>query len=147
MSRRQNERASRFLADIEQQMRSAATTFRDNDIETSTAVAMRLWWTSRLRGRRFAQLLRQARDVTQARISTGAIELGEPGRRQAMPYFLAVLRALVNQDLGTLSTAPVSASVAQRGGMGRSAPFPRSPLPQRLRAPDPQISNDQKRQV
>ena len=106
MSRRQNERASRFLVDIEQQVRSAATTFRDNDVEASTAVAMRLWWTSRLRGRRFAQLLRQARDVTQARISTGVVELGEPGRRQAMPYFLAVLRSLVNQELRTSRLRP-----------------------------------------
>ena len=131
MSRRQNERASRFQVDIEQQVRSVAIAFRDNDVETSTAVVVRLWWTSRLRGRRFAQLLRQARDVTQARISTGAVELGEPGRRQAMPYFLAVLRGLVNQELRTLCTAPFSAPVTQHGGMGRSAPFPRSPLPQR----------------
>jgi len=120
MSRRQNERVSRFQVDIEQQVRSAATTFRDNDLETSTAVVVRLWWTSRLRGRRFAQLLRQARDMTQAQISTGAVELGEPGRRRAMPYFVAVLRGLINQELRTLPTAPVSTSVTQHGGKGRS---------------------------
>jgi hypothetical protein len=48
-----------------------------------------------VRGRRFAQLVRQAYDVTQARISLGALERGDAGRREAMPYFLAVLRDLV----------------------------------------------------
>ena len=90
MSHRQHERASRFLVDIEREMRSAAAAFRDNDVEASTAVAVRLWWSSGLRGRRFAHLLHQARDVTQARISIGAVERGEPGQREAMPYFLAV---------------------------------------------------------
>jgi hypothetical protein len=96
MSRRQHERASRFQMDIERQVRMAAVAFRDNDVETSVTRVVRLWWTSRLRGRRFAQLVRQAHDVTQERISLGAVERGEPGRREAMPYFLAVVCDLVD---------------------------------------------------
>lgn len=98
MSRRQNERASRFEVDIEQAVRVAAATFRDDDVETSTAVVLRLWWTSRLRGRRFIQLVDHARELTAARISVGGVERGEPGQRNAMPYFLAVLRDLTNQE-------------------------------------------------
>jgi hypothetical protein len=129
MSRRQRARGSRFQVDIEQEVRSAAAAFRDNDVEASIAVAVRLWWSSRLRGRRFAQLLRQARDVTQARISVGVVERGEPGRRQAMPYFLAVLRDLVNQDRRTRSI--FNASVTQHGEKGRSPlpPPPPTPVP------------------
>jgi hypothetical protein len=96
MSRRQRERASRFQVDIEQQVRIAAVAFRDNDVETSVTRVVRLWWTSRLRGRRFAELVLQAHEVTQARISLGAVHRGEPGRREAMPYFLAVVRDLVD---------------------------------------------------
>jgi hypothetical protein len=98
MSRRQSERTSRFQAQIESGIGSAALAFRDNDVEASITTAVRLWWTSRLRGRRFAQLVQQAREVTQQRISHGVIQKGEPGRREAMPYFLAVLRELVNQE-------------------------------------------------
>ena len=72
--------------------------FRDNDVESSVTTAVRLWWTSRMRGRRFAQLVRHARDVTQQRISLGVIQKGEPGQREAMPYFFAVLRDLVNRE-------------------------------------------------
>lgn len=60
MSRRQHERASRFEVDIEQAVRVAAVRFRDNDVESSTAMVLRLWWTSRLRGRRFTQLVAHA---------------------------------------------------------------------------------------
>ena len=98
MSRRQAERASRFRVEIEDGVRSAAVAFRDNDVEASVGAAVRLWWTSHLRGRRFAELVRQAYDVTQMRISVGAIERGDAGRREAMPYFLSVLRHLVIQD-------------------------------------------------
>ena len=69
--------------------------FRDNHVEASVSAAVRLWWTSHLRGRRFAQLVRQAYDLTQARISLSGVERGDAGRREAMPYFLAVLRDLV----------------------------------------------------
>jgi hypothetical protein len=129
MSRRQSERGSRFQMDIEQEVRTAAAAFRDNDVEASTAIAVRLWWSSRLRGRRFAQLLRQARDVTQARISVGVVERGEPGRRQAMPYFLAVLRGLINQDRRTRSAS--NASVPHHGEKGRNPlpPSPPTPVP------------------
>ncbi len=98
MSRRQHERASRFEVDIEQAVRVAAATFRDNDVETSIAVVLRLWWTSRLRGRRFAQLVAHARGLTAARISVGGVKRGEPGQREAMPYFLAVLRQLAERE-------------------------------------------------
>jgi hypothetical protein len=94
MSRGQHERASRFQLDIERDVRIAAAAFRDNDVETSITSMVRLWWTSRLRGRRFAELVRQAHDVTQARLSLGAptarVELAmllrppdvrQPGRR------------------------------------------------------------------
>ena len=95
MSRRQGERASRFQVEIEAGVRSAAVAFRDNHVEASVSTAVRLWWTSHLRGQRFAQLVRQAYDVTQARISVGGVERGEAGRREAMAYFLTVLRDLV----------------------------------------------------
>ena len=148
MSRRQHERGSRFLVDIEQQARSTAEAFRDNDVQTSMAVVVRLWWTSRLRGRRFAQLLRQAREVTQARISLGVVELGDPGRREAMPYFLAVLRSLVNQERPRRAQHPFSATATDRGGKGRSAPFPHTPpSPAPCGAPDSPIFSNHERQL
>jgi hypothetical protein len=98
VSRRQGERTSRFQMQIELGIRSAAGVFRDNDVEASVTTAIRLWWTSRMRGRRFAQLVQQARGETQKRVSLGVIEKGEPGRREAMPYFFAVLRDLVDQE-------------------------------------------------
>jgi hypothetical protein len=51
-----------------------------------------------MRGRRFAQLVQHAHDVTQQRISLGVIQKGEPGQREAMPYFFAVLRDLVDRE-------------------------------------------------
>jgi hypothetical protein len=84
--------------EIEDSVRAAATAFRDNNAEALIDVAVRLWWTSRLRGRWFAELLQQARDLTQDRISLGAVQCGEPGRREAMPYFFAVLRNLAEHD-------------------------------------------------
>ena len=98
MSRRQSERASRFRDEIELSVLSAASKFGDNNPQRSVATAVRLWWTSRLRGRRFGQLIHRAVAVTQARISLGTVERGEPGRRDAMPYFFAVLHDLVHQD-------------------------------------------------
>ena len=77
---------------------TAATMFRDNDPDASVRAAVRLWWTSRLRGRRFASLVRQAREITQERIfSLGVVERGEAGQREAMSYFFAVLHDLVKQ--------------------------------------------------
>jgi hypothetical protein len=131
MSRRQHERTSRFLVDIEQQVHSAAAAFRDNDVDASMVVVERLWWTSRLRGRRFAQLLHQARQVTQARISLGVVELGDPGRREAMPYFLAVLRSLVNQERRRLAQHPSAQPPQTAGARGVPPPSPTRPLPQR----------------
>jgi hypothetical protein len=102
MSRRQHERTSRFLGAIETGVRSAAMDFGDNDLDGSVSTAVRLWWTSRLRGQRFAQLVYHARDVTRQRISLGVVQRGEPGRRKAMPYFFAVLRDLVDQERSAL---------------------------------------------
>ncbi len=127
MSRRQRERGSRFEIDIGEQVRIAAATFRDNDVEASIDVAVRLWWTSRLRGRRFAQLLGQAREVTQQRISLGVVARGEPGRRQAMPYFLAVLRDLTDKAC-TRSKSLQHISHATWGPRGRSPLSPQTPL-------------------
>ena len=98
MSERQGQRGSRFGAEIEASVRSAALMFRAEDVDASVNAAIRLWWTSHLRGRRFAQLVREAYEITQARISVGGVERGEAGHRQAMPYFLAVLRDLVANE-------------------------------------------------
>lgn len=129
MSRRQHERASRFEVDIEQAVRGAAATFRDNDVETSTAVVLRLWWTSRLRGRRFAQLVAHARELTAARISVGGVERGEPGQRHAMPYFLAVLRDLTHHERRPRSNLhPWRDSTGARG-VPPPSPGPPTPVP------------------
>jgi hypothetical protein len=101
MSRRQRERTSRFVGEIETGVRSAAVELHDNDVETSVTTAIHLWWTSRLRGWRFAHLVYQARDETRQRISLGGVQRGEPGQRTAMPYFMAVLRDLVDQERST----------------------------------------------
>src|SRR5690242_8818351 len=98
MSRDNHRRTSRFHMDIERSVASAAMAFRDNDVEASVHTAVRLWWTSQLRGRRFARLVVQAREITQQRISVGSVQHGQPGRRQAMPYFFAVLRDLVAHE-------------------------------------------------
>ena len=78
------ERALRYRAEIELDVRSAATKFRDNDQEASVSTALRVWWSSGMRGARFAQLIQRATEVTQARISLGVVERGEAGRREAM---------------------------------------------------------------
>src|SRR6185503_8649203 len=83
---------------IEDGVRAAAVAFRDNDVDASIVTVTRLWWTTGLRGRRFAQLLQQARQVTQERISLGGVERGQPGRREAMPYFVAVLPHLAERQ-------------------------------------------------
>src|SRR5258708_34122109 len=73
------ERWSRFQVEIENGVRYAAAAFRDHDPEASVSAVVRLWWTSRLHVRRFAQFVRQARDVTQERISLSVVVRGEPG--------------------------------------------------------------------
>jgi hypothetical protein len=99
VSRRQAERVSRYQVEIEAAVRSAAVIFRADDVDASVTAAMHVWWTSHLRGRRFAQLVQQARAVTHERISVGSVERGEPGQREAMPYFFAVLRDLVGHNV------------------------------------------------
>ena len=98
MRNRQSERASLYRAEIELGIRSASTKFRDNDQEVSVMSAMRLWWSSGVRGPRFALPIQRATEITQARISLGAIQQGRPGRREAMPYFFEVLRHLANDE-------------------------------------------------
>jgi hypothetical protein len=98
VSERQSQRGSRFGAEIEASVRSAALAFRADDVDASVNAAIRMWWTSHLRGRRFAQLVREAYEITQARISLGSVERGEAGHREAMPYFLAVLQNLVANE-------------------------------------------------
>jgi hypothetical protein len=115
MSRRQSERASRFQAEIEESVRSAAVAFRDDDVEASVRTAVRLWWTSHLRGRRFAQLVRQAYEVTQARISW-RYQRGDARQREAMPYFLAVLRDLVANDVRTRQPGTLKSGIAASVG-------------------------------
>ena len=98
MRSRSSERASRYRAEIELDVRSAATKFRDNDQEASVARALRLWWSSGVRGPRFAQLIQRTTEITQGRISLGAVQRGEAGCREAMPYFFEVLRHLANDE-------------------------------------------------
>lgn len=129
MSRRQHERASRFDLDVEQAVRAAAATFRDNDVERSTAVVIRLWWTSRLRGRQFVQLIAHAREVTAARISAGGVERGQPGQRQAMPYFVAVLRDLTNQEQRPRKPPRTGATARGQGAFRPLPPEPPTPVP------------------
>jgi hypothetical protein len=93
-----SERALRYRAEIECSVRAAALKFRDNDEDASMARAFRMWWSSGMRGPRFAQLIQRATEVTQARVSLGAVERGHPGRREAMPYFFEVLRGLTDED-------------------------------------------------
>ena len=93
-----SERALRYRAEIELGVRGAAIKFRDNDQEASVATAVRVWWSSGMRGPRFAQLIQRTTEITQGRISLGAVQRGEAGCREAMPYFFEVLRHLANDE-------------------------------------------------
>src|SRR5438132_12959460 len=86
MPNESSERTLRYRAAIELGVRTAASKFRDNDPEACVATAMRLWWSSGVRGRRFAQLIGRATDITQVRISLGTVQRGRAGCREAMPY-------------------------------------------------------------
>ena len=66
--------------------------FRDDDLERTLKVIFHMWWNTGLRERRFVDLVQAARSITKKRIAAGQVQLGDPGRRRAMPYFLAVLR-------------------------------------------------------
>jgi hypothetical protein len=74
--------------------------FRDDDPDRTREVMLHLWWNSGFSERRFCDLLQEARAITKARIAAGQVRLGEPGRRRAMPYLLAILRELLVQDAG-----------------------------------------------
>jgi len=74
--------------------------FRDDDPERTIKVMLHLWWNSGFRERRFCDLLLEARTITKGRIAGSQVQLGEPGRRRAMPYLLAVLRDLLVQAEG-----------------------------------------------
>ena len=93
-----SERALRYRSEIGLAVRAAAVKFRDNDQDASVMRAFRMWWSSGIRGPRFAQLIQQATDVTQARLSLGVVRRGGAGRRQAMPYFFEVLHELTQED-------------------------------------------------
>ena len=80
---------------LKQDAEVISSEFRDDDAQRTADTLAHMWWNSGLRERRFVALLQQARDTTKARISAGQIQSGEPGRRQAMPYCLAVLRSLL----------------------------------------------------
>ena len=66
--------------------------FRDDDHERTLEVMVHLWWNSGLQEQRFLELVQEARATTKQRIAAGQVQLGDAGRRRAMPYFLAVLR-------------------------------------------------------
>jgi hypothetical protein len=93
-----SERALRYRAEIEVAVRTAAIKFGDNDEEASVLRTLRMWWSSGVRGPRFAHLIRGATEITQARISLGSVERGCAGRREAMPYFFEVLHGLTQED-------------------------------------------------
>ena len=93
-----SQRALRYRAEIEVAVRAAGIKFRDNDQEASVVRAFRMWWSSGMRGQRFAHLIRGATEITQARISLGSVERGCAGRREAMPYFFEVLHELTQED-------------------------------------------------
>jgi hypothetical protein len=113
VSQRQTQRGSRHQAEIEAAVRSAALAFRADDVEASVSAAMHVWWTSHLRGRRFVQLVHQARAATNERVSVGSVERGVPGRRQAMPYFLAVLHDLVSSETNAQSRQHIEGATQQ----------------------------------
>lgn len=108
MSQRQRERYSRYRHVIETLVHGAATSFRDDDPERPSLSARRMSWTSRLRGRTFCRLVEDAARITRQRVSASNVESGEPGRREAMPYFLAVLRQLATEAAARLAAAPTS---------------------------------------
>jgi hypothetical protein len=83
---------------VETLVLSVANRFWDDDPNRSVRTALRLWWRSRLRGRHFVQLLQEATSRTSERVSLGTIKQGVPGRREAMPYFFAILRDLAAQE-------------------------------------------------
>jgi hypothetical protein len=64
--------------------------------------------------------------VTQERISLGADERGRPGQREAMPYFLAVLRQLAEPDRHLQGTGAEPL---------REPPSPVAPYPSAFRDP------------
>ena len=100
MSYRQNVRVSRFAGDVEALVLAAANRFWDDDPSRSVRTALRLWWRSRLRGRRFVQILQEATSRTSERVSVGGVKQGAPGRREAMPYFFAIVRDLLAKEHG-----------------------------------------------
>jgi hypothetical protein len=66
--------------------------FRDDDPERTLKVIFHMWWNTGLREQRFVEVVQAVRAITKKRIAAGQVQLGDPGRRRAMPYFLAVLR-------------------------------------------------------
>jgi len=82
-----------------------ARAFRDDAVQQSVETAHHLWWNSRVPLQTFAELLDRAALVTKQTISSGRIRHGEPGARQAMPYFFRVLRTLCDEASARSATA------------------------------------------
>ena len=87
-----------------------ARAFRDDAVQQSVETAHHLWWNSRVPLQAFAELLDRAALVTKQTISSGRIRHGEPGARQAMPYFFRVLRTLCDEASARSATAIADAS-------------------------------------
>jgi hypothetical protein len=83
-----------------------ARTFRDDSPERSIETAHHLWWNSHIPLGTFVDLLDRAALVTKQTISSGRLRRGEPGARDAMPYFLRVLKTLCD-EAGGRSVNPV----------------------------------------
>ncbi len=94
-SRRRTSRAGSLLAVA---AKGAGGEFRADDPDRTIKVVLHLWWNSSFAERRFCDLLQEARTITKARIVGSQVQVGEPGRRRAMPYLLAVLRQLLAQS-------------------------------------------------
>jgi len=80
---------------LEQLTHLVCLELRDDKSERTAKTLLHMWWNSGVPKGRFIELLQQAREITKVRISAGQVALGEPGRRRAMPYCLAVLRSLL----------------------------------------------------
>jgi hypothetical protein len=65
--------------------------FRDDNPERTLGVVFYLWWNTGLREQGFFDLLQEARAITKEHMAAGQVQLGDAGRRRAMPYFLVVL--------------------------------------------------------
>jgi hypothetical protein len=120
-------RWSRFQVDIEAVVRHAATAFRDNDVETSVNTAVRLWWTSRLRGRHFLDW--RARLTSSPRNASRAVRSLVANLVDAKPCPTS-LRSCAISSVTTYALEP------QRRLIHVDPPSPQTPQPRVPGAPD-----------